>query len=75
MSDATDVAAFVYSWEKLDINLDVFIDYERSTSSSHRELLAKVKFLKLRKNIFLAAVNLDILFRQFQISLLCEKGQ
>ena len=31
--------------EKLDITLDyVFNDYERSTSSSHRELLSIVKF-------------------------------
>ena len=44
VSDASDAAAFVYNLEKLDITLDyVFNDYERSTSSSHRELLPIVK--------------------------------
>ena len=62
VSDASDAAAFVYNLEKLDITLDyVFNDYERSTSSSHRELLSIVKNLKLRKSIFLL-VNQDILF-------------
>ena len=57
MSDASDAAAFVYNLEKLDITLDyVFNDYERSTSSSHRELLSIVKlfFFEIEKKYLLA---------------------
>ena len=54
VSDASDAAAFVYNLEKLDITLDyVFNDFERSTSSSHRELLSIVKFFELEKDYLL----------------------
>ena len=55
VSDASDAAAFVYNLEKLDITLDyVFNDYERSTSSSHRELLSIVKIFEIEKKYLLA---------------------
>ena len=55
VSDASDAAAFVYNLEKLDITLDyVFNDYERSTSSSHRELLSIVNFFEIEKKYLLA---------------------
>ena len=55
MSDASNAAAFVYNLEKLEITLDyVFNDYERSTSSSHRELLSIVKNFEIEKKYLLA---------------------